>query len=134
MYLERSDSILRRKANKLSAPLEQEAGAREKQPRVRNNETHPASHTALQQMRKLFRKEEEKLHYVRTISVSNIRPFIKRCCYVRRNKTAGIYKQTMGTVTELRSFFIRRQRMTSVHVINHMALNGKFHSLNKITW
>lgn len=36
VYLERSDSIVRRKANKLSAPLEQEAEARKKQPRVRS--------------------------------------------------------------------------------------------------
>lgn len=83
VYLERSDSILRRKANKLSAPLKQEAEAREKQPEVRSIFTHPALHTVLEQMRKLFRKGEEKLHYVRTISVSNIRPFIMRHCYVR---------------------------------------------------
>lgn len=44
VYLERSDSILRRKANKLSAPLEQEAGAREKQPRVRSMDTHILHH------------------------------------------------------------------------------------------
>lgn len=94
----------------------------EKQPRVRSIVTHPALHTVLQQMRKLFRKREEKLHYVRTISVSNIRPFIMRHCYVRWNKTAGIYKQTMGRVTELQSFFISRQKMTSVHAINHIAL------------
>ena len=45
-----------------------------------------------------------------------------RHCYVRWNKTAGIYKQTMGRVTELQSFFISRQKMTSVHAINHGAL------------
>lgn len=56
VYLERSDSILRRKANKLSAPLEQEAEAREKQPGVRSIVTHPALHTVLEQMRKVFRK------------------------------------------------------------------------------
>lgn len=122
MYLERSDSILRRKANKLSAPLEQEAEARETQLRVRGIVTHPALHTALEQMRKLFRKGEEKLHFVRTISVSNIRPFIMRLCYIRLNKTVGIYKQTMGSITELLSFFISRQKMTSVHAINHIAL------------
>lgn len=84
MYLERSDSIVRRKVNKLSAPLKQEAEARKKEPTVRSTVTHPASHTALEQMRKLFRiGGKEKLHYVRTISVSNIRPFITRRCYVR---------------------------------------------------
>lgn len=45
-----------------------------------------------------------------------------RHCYVRWNKTAGIYKQTMGRVTELQSFFISRQKMTSVQAINHGAL------------
>lgn len=83
VYLERSESIWRRKANKLSAPLKQEAEARETEPRVRSTVTHPALHTVLEQMRKLFRNGEEKLHYVRTISVSNIRPFIMRHCYVR---------------------------------------------------
>lgn len=129
VYLERSDSILRRKANKLSAPLEQEAEARKKQPGVRSIFSHPALHTVLEQMRKLFRKGEEKLHYVRTISVSNIRPFITKHCYVRWNKTVGIYKQTMGRVTELQSFFISRQRMTSVHAINHAALKWQISQL-----
>lgn len=105
VYLERSYSILRRKANKLSAPLEQEAAAREKQPGVRSIVTHPEWDTALQKTRKLFRKGEGKHHYVRTVSVTNIRPFIMKRSYVRLNKSAGIYKQTMGKVTELQSFF-----------------------------
>lgn len=45
VYLERSYSILRRKANKLSAPLEQEAAAaaaaRERQAGVRSIVTNP---------------------------------------------------------------------------------------------
>lgn len=40
----------------------------------------------------------------------------------------------MGWVTELRSFFISRQKMTSVHAINHTTVSSKFHSLNEITW
>lgn len=70
------------------------------------------------QMRKLFKKEEEKLHYVRTISVSNIRTFIIKNCYIRRNRTRGIYKQTMESVTGLQSFFISRLKMTLLHAID----------------
>lgn len=44
-----------------------------------------------------------------------------RHCYVRRNKTAGIYKQAVGRVNELQSFFISRQKTTLVHAINHTA-------------
>lgn len=40
----------------------------------------------------------------------------------------------MVWVTELRSFFISRQKMTSVHAINHTTVSSKFHSLNEITW
>lgn len=40
----------------------------------------------------------------------------------------------MGWVTELRSFFISWQKMTSVHAINHTTVSSKFHSLNEITW
>lgn len=40
----------------------------------------------------------------------------------------------MGWVTELWSFFISRQKMTSVHAINHTTVSSKFHSLNEITW
>ena len=54
VYLERSDSILRRNSNKLSAPLEQEAEAREKQPGVRSIVTHPALYTVLEQIKITF--------------------------------------------------------------------------------
>lgn len=93
--------------------------------RVRSIVTNPEWDTVLQKMRKLLRKGERKRHYVRTVSVSNIRPFIMRHCYVRWNKSTGIYKQTMGKVTELQSFFISRHEMTSVHAINHVALKWK---------
>lgn len=39
----------------------------------------------------------------------------------------------MGRVTELQSFFISREMMTSVDAINHAAISSKFHSLNEIT-
>lgn len=52
VYLERSDSIERRKANKLSAPLKQEAEAREKEPTVRSTVTHPTVHTVLETKKK----------------------------------------------------------------------------------
>lgn len=48
-YLDRSYSILRRKANKLSAPLGQDTARREKEQRVRSMDTGPALHTALEE-------------------------------------------------------------------------------------
>lgn len=86
VYLERSDSILRRKANKLSAPLNHEAepNKKRKELKVRSIVTHPTSHAVFDETRKLFHKgREEKLHYVRTITENNIRPFITRHGYVR---------------------------------------------------